>query len=66
MFAHDRIAQQAVQSSSDQPPPDDFNIPDLAEVGSSIKLVQLDKTTEPLVCILLAFCNHGVVADVQR
>lgn len=50
LLAHDHIAQRELQCSEDQQPPeDDFNIPHLPDVGSSIKIVHLEKTTEPLV-----------------
>ncbi|XP_045167365.2 protein PALS1-like isoform X2 [Mercenaria mercenaria] len=48
MLAHDSVARQEVKSANDQEPPDDFNIPSIPDGGVSVKLVHLEKTTEPL------------------
>ena len=49
-FAHDGVAKQEVRSSEGNQPPDDnnFYIPSLP-AGDSIRIVHLEKTTEPLV-----------------
>ena len=52
-FAHDGVAKQEIRSSESQPPDDNnFYIPSLP-AGDSIKIVHLEKTTEPLVSSFL-------------
>lgn len=47
-YTHDQVAKQEVRSSEDQPPDDNsFYIPTLP-AGDSVKIVHLEKTTEPL------------------
>lgn len=55
LLAHDSVAKQEIKSANDQEPPDDFNIPNIPDGGVSVKLVHLEKTTEPLVSSGLRF-----------
>ena len=51
LYAQDGVAKQEVRSSEGEPPDDNnFYIPSLP-AGDSIKIVHLEKTTEPLVSL---------------
>ena len=54
LLAHDSVARQEVKSAAnDEEPPDYFNMPNISDGGASVKLVHLEKTTEPLVTYIL-------------
>ncbi|KAL4238801.1 protein localization to myelin sheath abaxonal region [Mactra antiquata] len=49
LYSHDNVARNEIKSSSnDQEPPDEFNNINIPDGTASVKIVHLDKTTEPL------------------